>query len=160
CHQDENRYDLAVELYRAALQEGRSNVSQPAQVYYNLGLCLAALKKPQEAADSFKDCMRLAQGKEAQAVGIVDADLCLLNNSQPDAVIEALKKAVNGINSPGDWKNPLVELKRAQQVFENAIESFHVAKSYDNCLQTLEPYARLAEPRRALELRGLLCAEW
>jgi tetratricopeptide (TPR) repeat protein len=162
CHQDEKNpdYDQAVKLYRAALKEGRANVPNLAQVYYNLGLSLAQLKKNQEAADAWKECMNLAQGKEAQAVGIVYAELCLLNNAPPETVIEALKKAVNDVNSPADWKNPLVGLDRARQVFETALETFHQAKRYDSCLQTIEPYARLAETRRALELRGKLCAEW
>lgn len=168
CHQDEKppQYDLAVKRYLAALKDSRASVPQPAQVYYNLGLCYSGLSKPQEAAAAWKECVRLSQAEpqetnSMQAASIVLAELDLLPPNAPNqSTIEHLRRAVQRVGKPEDWKNPLLDLSRARQVYENAIALLRQTGHHELALKALEPYVRLAPSRRAVELRGQLSWEW
>jgi tetratricopeptide (TPR) repeat protein len=170
--QDEKQWAEASRLYTNALADSRAQVPHLAQVYYNLGLCYYKLDQPQEAADEWQKCVRLARGDEGPAAAMVLAGLRLLEAApdkalSPDkaveaglAALEALNKAVEGITSAERWHNPLLDLARARDVFERAIDTFKRLGRYDLALKVLTPYARIGDRRRLLVREGELAGEW
>src|SRR5207248_8127746 len=90
-HQDEEKWADAAGLYTKALANVKVPLPQPAQVYYNLGLCYRKLDQPKEAAEAWQKCAELARGEEGPAAAIVLADLRLLEPA-PEKAVEALAR--------------------------------------------------------------------
>ncbi len=158
-YQDEEKWSDAAGLYTKALANVQVQLPQPAQIYYNLGLCYRKINQPQEAAEAWQKCADLARGEEGPAAAIVLADLRLLEPA-PEKAVEALARAVDKVNGPQGWTNPLVDLARAREVFERAISSLRGGGRHDLACKALESYARLATPRRYLELKGEVHGDW
>jgi TolA-binding protein len=175
-YQDEKRWLEAARLYNTALAltvtDARVSIPKPGRVYYNLGLCYYNLDQPLEAADAWQKCVKLARGAEGPAAAIVLADLRLLE-SLPDkaasaekaqeaaqAALTALKRAVENVTTAEQWKNPLVCLKRAREVFDRAVTKFRETGRYKMALDVLEPYRRIGLRRQLLVLEGELASEW
>jgi tetratricopeptide (TPR) repeat protein len=160
CYQDEKQWGEAIALYRTALADRRVALPEPAQVYYNLGLCYRKQDMPQEAANAWRECVKLARGAEAQAAALVLADLHLLEPAAPERALEMLEKAVAKIRTPADWDNPLIDLRRALAVYQRAAAAFRDAGRHELAWQMLDSYARLAAPLEVLALRGEVAQEW
>jgi Tfp pilus assembly protein PilF len=162
CHQAEKQYNDAVTLYALALADQRASIPEPAQVYYNLGLCYKEKGQREEAEKAWRRCLELARGEEAQAAGVVLAGLRLLekDDDAPAEALATLTGAVAGVNRPQDWTNKLVDLGTAVAAFERAADVFRERGKYDLAMRLLEPYARLAPPFKVLLLRGDVAAEW
>jgi tetratricopeptide (TPR) repeat protein len=159
CYQEEKQWGDAARLYQTALSDHRVPLPNPAQVYYNLGLCYRNREQPEEAAKAWQKCWDLAKGVEGQAAALVLADLHLLNNL-PERALEMLTKAVTKIRTPADWNNPLIDLPRALAVYKRAAEVFREADRHELAMQLLESYAKLASPLEVLSLRGDVAMEW
>jgi tetratricopeptide (TPR) repeat protein len=160
--QDEKRWTEAATLYQNVLADTRTSIPEPAKVYYNLGVCYERLDQPQDAAQAWQKCFQLARGAEGAAAAIVFARLRLLDPAPDKAqeALEALNKAVEDVPSPKHWNNPLLDLKRAQGVYERAVSVFRQSHRYDLALKVLPPYGRIGVRRRLLELEGEVARDW
>src|SRR5262249_3530123 len=81
-------------------------------------------------------------------------------NPNPEKALEALPRAVQGVTTPSDWKNSLVDLSRAREYFEQAQQAYRKAGRFDLALRVVGLYQPLALPNRAAMLQGEVCAEW
>ncbi len=157
--QDEKRWGDATRLYNAVLADTRAPLADPAQIYYELGQCYRQLDQPQESTKALQECVRLSRGFEGAAAAIVLAEQRLAEQSLEPA-LELLTQAVARVKEPRDWKNPYVELKRAREAFESMLLAARRAGRYDLALKVLEPYGKIAIPRRVLVMRGEIASEW
>jgi tetratricopeptide (TPR) repeat protein len=159
CYQDEKRWGEAARLYQTTLTDSRAAVPEPARVYYNLGLCYRVMDQPKDAANAWQECVKLASGEEGPAAGLVLAELHLLENAHERA-LEALTTAVAKVRSPSDWHNPLMQKRKALEIFERASDAFRKAGRHELASKLIEPYSRLAPPLKVLILRGETASEW
>ncbi|MFO0875913.1 MAG: tetratricopeptide repeat protein [Gemmataceae bacterium] len=159
AYQDEKQWGEATRLYNAALADSRAPVSDPASIYFNLGLCYRNLEQPQEAAKAWQECVRLARGSEGVAAALVLAEL-RLNEQALEPALEVLTLVAARLGKPAESKATPQDLTRAREVFERALTIFRQASRHDLASKTLEAYTPLAPPRRALMLQGELASEW
>jgi tetratricopeptide (TPR) repeat protein len=158
-YQEEEKWGDAARLYETALADTRVSVEEPARAHYNLGLCYRRLEQPHEAKRAWMDCVRLARGEEGPAAAVALAQM-QLQDASPDKALESLTVALAQVRRPADWKNTLLDLARARQVFEKAVDVYRRANQFDLALKVTEVYDRLAVPPRSLVLRGEVAAEW
>lgn len=157
--EDEKQWGEAARLYNAALADGRAAAPEPGAVYYHLGLCYRNQEQPKEAARAWQECVNLAREPEAAAAALALADL-RLQEPALEAVVEPLTVAVQPVKEAKEWTNALIDLTHAREVYERAIAAFRQASRQDLAMKTLPAYARIADARRALLLRGEVAAEW
>src|SRR5262249_21676195 len=133
--------------------------AERARVQYDLGLCYRLLEQDQEAARAWEDCRDKAGGPEGPAAALGLAEL-RLREPALERALKDLVRAVRARRTPADWNNPLVDLLRAQTLFEQAAQAFRQAGRFDLALQLTGPYERLAWPGRAPVLRAEVAAAW
>jgi TolA-binding protein len=158
-HHEEKQWGEATRLYNAALADSRAPAGDPAPIYYNLGQCYRQLDQPQEGVKAWLECVRLSRGPEGPAAALKLAEQRLAEQALEPS-LEMLTQAVARVAAPEGWQNPLVDLKKARAVYEDAVAAYRKAARHDLALKALEPYAKLAEPRRLPALRGEVAAEW
>lgn len=157
-HQIEKRWSEAARVYQDALADARAPLGEPAEVWFHLGVCLREQEQPREAIRAWQECLRLARGPEGPAAALVLAEQRLLEPAFEPA-LEVLNLAVTKITNATEWKNPLIDLNRAREVFERAAAAFRQASRHDLAMKLLEPYARLAVPDRLVQMRAEIAAD-
>jgi tetratricopeptide (TPR) repeat protein len=159
-YQDEGKWKEAAELWRAILDDRRTTPPEPGKILYNLGVCYRGLEESAEAARVWEECLRRGKGDEAPASALALADLRLsYADKGPERALDLLGRGVERIQKPEDWKNSLVDLAHAREVFEHTAQAFREANRFDLAVQLTTLYTRLAVPGRALVLRAELCTE-
>jgi TolA-binding protein len=78
----------------------------------------------------------------------------------PQKAVDAFEKVVRRVRSPGDWKNPLVELAKVRERFEWACLMCRQPGKYDLAMRLAALYERLAPPGRAQYLSAQATEEW
>src|ERR1700722_7506275 len=104
-------------MYEKALADQSWPTPEPAQVYYNLGLCYREMDQPQDAKLRWERCVALARGEEGPAAAVVLANLQLLE-ADPAPALDTLGKAVEKVRTPADWTNKLIDVGKAVNAFE------------------------------------------
>jgi tetratricopeptide (TPR) repeat protein len=145
-------------LYKAALADGREALPGPGAVLYHLGLCYQRLEQPPEAAAAWEECLR-DKGPAARAAAVALAEL-RIQEGQPEAGVELLAGAVEGLKRPEDWANPLLDLTAAREAFERVAAALRGAGLLDLAVRLTRSYEKLAAPPRAQVLRGETSADW
>ncbi|MFO0844825.1 MAG: tetratricopeptide repeat protein [Gemmataceae bacterium] len=158
-YQEEKQWGEATRLYNAALADNRAPVGDPAPIHYHLGQCYCQLDQPQGAVKAWLECVRVSRGPEGTAAALKLVEQRLAEQALEPA-LEMLTQAAGRVTSPGEWQNPHVDLKKAQSIYEDTVSACRKAGRHDLALKALEPYAKLAEPRRLLALRGEVAAGW
>src|SRR5579885_382862 len=158
--QDEGQWDKAAELWREALADRNEPPARPAGILYLLGVCCQKLEQPEEAARLWSDCAaRPDAGDEGAAAALALAEL-RLHSKESAAALEAFERALRGVQSPADWRNPLVSLARARAVFEHGCLAYRMIGSYENSTRLARLYEKLSPPGKAQELLGQAAQEW
>lgn len=157
-YQEEKRYTDAVGLYVDVLAKHKAHVSDAGAIHYNLGLCYRQLDQPKEAAKALQECVALSRGAEGQAAAILLAEVRMAESALEPAC-ETLTTAVARINKPGEWQNPLLDVKRAIEVFEKGLTAFRQAGRQDLALKLLEAYPRLTPATRVVVLKAEVAGE-
>jgi tetratricopeptide (TPR) repeat protein len=162
-YQDESppKWKEAAELWRAILEDRRTTPPEPGKVLYNLGVCYRGLDEPDEAVRVWEECLRRGHGDESPAAALALADLRLAYADKgPERALELLGRGVERIQKPEEWKNSLVDLAHAREVFERTAQSLREGGRFDLAVQLTTVYPRLAAPGRAVALRAELCTDW
>jgi tetratricopeptide (TPR) repeat protein len=160
-YQDEGKWKEAAELWKAVLEDPRAPPPEPGRILYNLGVCHRGLDEPGEAAAKWEECLRKGRGDEAPAAALALAE-AHLHEGEPGAAkaLELFRQAVGRVRSPEEWTNSLVELPRAREVFERAIQDCRQAGRFQLAVQLSEIYDCLALPGRGPALRAELYVGW
>ena len=159
CFQKEDNYAEAVRFYELAIGDTRVPLPAPAQVHYDRGLCYQQLKQFKEAAAAWQECLKQVQGPEGRAAALALAELRLIEHAL-EQIPEMLSLAVAQVEPATGWKNPLVDLARATDLFERSIRTLRDASMSELAARALTCYARFAVPRRLLVLQAETKAEW
>jgi tetratricopeptide (TPR) repeat protein len=161
--QSEGDFSRAADEWRALLadtHEALPDRDRGPALYY-LGVCLARLGLPQEAVPQWEECLKLGQGDEAAAAALALAEAALLQGPAPEKALDALSRAVAGVAGPAEWKNPLVDLDKLRERFEQAVQEYRTREGhFELALRALDLYEKLAAPGRAALLRGEVNADW
>jgi tetratricopeptide (TPR) repeat protein len=72
-----------------------------------------------------------------------------LKGTEPETALDALERAVSGVQGPADWHNRLIDLPAAREAFDKAGATLQEAKRYDLVLRLAACYAKVAEPGKA-----------
>jgi tetratricopeptide (TPR) repeat protein len=156
--QEEHNWSEAARVYNLALNDTRLKLPQPALLYYHLGLCYRQLEQPAEAASAWQECIKLGDGPEAQVSAVHLADL--VDPSNAERSVEAVRKALASVKTVGDWTNPYLDLAGVRAGLEHISQGLRQAGRFDLALQTIDLYDRVAPAGRTLVMRGEACAEW
>jgi tetratricopeptide (TPR) repeat protein len=160
-YQEESMWSEAAKLYEVALADNnRVPLPHPARAYYSLGLCYRQLDQPDAARAKWEECLRITRGGvEVQPAAL---ELALLDSQglHPEKALEALQTAVGEIQEPEQWTNPVVDLTRARQVFEQVARNLIDSQRHDLVIPLTHLYVRIAPPGRAQTLRGEVSAAW
>jgi tetratricopeptide (TPR) repeat protein len=160
-YQDEGKWMEAAELWRAILDDRRTTPPEPGKILYNLGICYRGLGQVAEALRVWEECLRRGHGDEAPASALALADLRLsYADKGPERALDLLARGVDRVQKPEEWKNSLVDLAHAREVFEHTAQALRESSRWDLAVQMTTLYTRLAVPGRALALRADLCTEW
>jgi tetratricopeptide (TPR) repeat protein len=161
CYMDLNRWAEAGILWQKLLDENGPTWSLRGKVLYLRGRCYCKVDPPQlkEALAAWQECAEGHYPNHAVAADLARAEL-QVQERHLDQVLPALERALQGVNKPTEWTNPLVSLKRLDEQFETTLTVLSKEGAYDIALHVAEVYARVAPPGRAARLRGDLSAEW
>lgn len=158
-YQEEKVWGQALSQYEMVLAKHKALVPELGVVYYNLGLCYRQLEQPKEAAKEWQACVVHGKGPEAAAAAVGLAELHLAEAAL-EATLDDLNKAVAKVTKPTEWKNPLVDLRHARDVFEKAVAACRQATRQDLAVKLLDAYARIGLTPRVLWLRAEIAGEW
>ena len=158
-HQEEKQWADAVRLYVLVLNETSVPLPEPAVIHYNRGVCYRQLGQVIEAVKAWRMCLKEAFGPEVQAAALSLADLQITEPS-PEPAVEMLALAVSRVDSPTAWANPHIDLARARDICERAVQTLRGAAQYEMTAKAIEHYGRIGLPRRVTILRAETKAEW
>jgi tetratricopeptide (TPR) repeat protein len=162
-YQDEEKWKEASELWKAVLEDPRAQVPEPGRILYNLGVCHRGLDEPKEAAAVWEECLKRGRGDEAPAAALALAELRLREAADDkglEQTLQLLKRAVDRVQAPDDWKNTLLEAPRAREAFERMAAAYRQAGRFDLAVQLTSIYDRIALPARAAALRAEVQTDW
>ncbi|MFM7151145.1 MAG: tetratricopeptide repeat protein, partial [Gemmataceae bacterium] len=128
-------------------------------IYFNLGLCYRNLEQPQEAARAWQECLKPGGGPESQSASFYLGELRLHEQSYEQAV-RLLSESVASVGKPLVWKNPIVSLQNARDLFEKALKQLRQVARFDLAEKLVNAYASISAPRRILRLQGESNLEW
>ncbi|MFM7152152.1 MAG: tetratricopeptide repeat protein, partial [Gemmataceae bacterium] len=157
--QEEKQWGEAIRLYQAALADSRVPPADQSTIYFNLGLCYRNLEQPQEAARAWQECLKPGGGPESQAAAFYLGELRLHEQAYEQAV-HLLSESVANVGKPLVWKNPIVSLQNARDLFEKALKQLRQVARYDLADKLVNVYANISGPRRVLRLQGEINLEW
>lgn len=151
--QEEQRWEEAAALWKESVDDARLPMREPGWTLYFLGVCYRQLEQLEEAARVWEQCARRVDGgDEAVAAALGLAELRLLDEA-PDA-LAGFERAVQGVESPADWRNSLVDLEKARALFERGLAVYREAGDAERGMQLAKWYERLALPGAASFLRA------
>jgi tetratricopeptide (TPR) repeat protein len=168
-YQDEGKWAEAARLYEDAVADAKAPLPGSARprAFFDLGLCYRGMEQPAAAARNWAKCVEVGpNGPEAQAAALLLGEALLKWSGAPDPDKAAAKglrmlaQAVAGVRQPGDWSNPLADLARAREAFQNAHEALRQAGRFEQALLLLTSYERVAPPGQVVLLRGELAGSW
>jgi hypothetical protein len=126
------------------------------RIYYNIGLCCLYFEPPaheQDAVAAWQEA-QLYGGEEAQAAALKLAELRLYTGVNQVAALEHFKQALDKVVTAGEYKNTLVDARKARELLEDACRIFNEREDHDHFLQAAELYKKLAPPGAAEEKVG------
>jgi TolA-binding protein len=159
--QAENQWEKAAALWEKLLKDTRDPLADRGPALYHRGVCLARLGQAPEAKAAeaaWAECLKIGKGDEAVAAALALSEAWLRGDA-PEKALEPLARAVEGA-SAADWKNAFVNLDKACECFEQAVQKYREALKFDLALQCLDLYQHLAVPGRTARLRGDVNADW
>ncbi len=160
-YQDEGKWKEAAELWKAVLEDKRAAPPEVGRILYNLGVCHRGLDEPREAAGMWEECLRKGRGDEVSAAALALAELRLHDGDKgPDQAPELFQRAVENVRTPEEWKNSLVDLSRARETFERAVQACRQMGRFDLAVALTGIYDRLALSGRGPSLRAEVYGEW
>lgn len=155
-HQQQGQWAEAAALWEEALQQGAGLENRPttlsaARLNYFLGVCYQHLERPRDAERTWEQALPGAGDEEGSALALGLADLRLLGNN-PLSALESFERAVRAVKTPEDWRNPLINLDHARQLFERGCLIYRETGRYDQSIQLAHVYQKLALPGMAQNL--------
>jgi tetratricopeptide (TPR) repeat protein len=157
--QEQERWDEAIALWLAALNDKRDPPQDAGPILYNLGVCYDRTKQPAAAVPMWEECVRTAKGDEAGAAALALANLRLAD-PDPEKALEMFAAAVQKIQKPADWTNTLLDLPQARDLFEKAARAYRQAGKFGPALELASHYQRIAVPGKAAVMRAEASLDW
>ncbi len=151
--EEEGLWNRAIPLWKDLLKDADKVPGGKARVLYALGLCHANGDRPamDKAIAAWQEAMSLG-GDEGQAAGLRLGEVKLFGPTEDaKAGLEIWAKAVEKIRTPNDYRNKVLELSRARELFETACRHFLEAQDFERAQQVAELYKKLAPPGVAEE---------
>jgi tetratricopeptide (TPR) repeat protein len=136
--------------WEEALQDTLNDPAERARTLFNIGLCCARSGASRDALVSWQEAAR-SDGEIGQAAALLFGQLAI-HQGQTNAGCTALENALRGIAEPGNFRNPLVGLEEARQIYEEACQSLRQSGELERSRQLALAYAAIAPASRAQEL--------
>ncbi len=149
---DEGLWARAVPWWNELLAQPASVPGGRARILYNLGLCCFNQRPAREkdAAAAWQEVLILG-GEEAQAAALRLGELKLYSGDNQAAALPLFARALDKVCTPAEYKNTLVELRKARALLEDACRVFNELQDTERFLQAAELYKRLSPPGAAEE---------
>jgi tetratricopeptide (TPR) repeat protein len=158
--QDERRWSDAAALWNELLAQPKGEPGDPMRqrMLYDLGLCYRKQEMPLEAIRTWEQCLE-PDSPEARAAAVQVAEL-QIQQGRPARVKALYEQALRDVQRPEDWKNPLLDGAAVQAGCESGIQSLARSGKYENALDLIGAYQRLAPPVKAARLKADVTADW
>lgn len=132
------------------LQDTLNDPSERARTLFNIGLCCARTGAPRDAMVAWQEAAR-SDGEIGQAAALLFGQLAL-RQGETNAGCNALENALRGVAEPGNFRNRLVGLEEARQIYEEGCQSLRQSGEFERSRQLALGYAAIAPASRAQEL--------
>jgi tetratricopeptide (TPR) repeat protein len=149
-YEETQEWENAARNWKVARENEKLANAEKANVLYHLGWCDARAQL-KEAAGVFMEAIALG-GPDGQAAGLRLAELKL--ESDPAAAVAAMAAALQSVQGPGEYRNPLVPIEDVRQDIEKAVLIARDAGNWDLARAAIEIYARVAVAGKDDELAG------
>jgi tetratricopeptide (TPR) repeat protein len=153
---EEGLWGRAVPWWQELLAQPDVVPGGKARILYNLGLCCLNFEPPaheSQAVAAWQET-ELYGGEEAQAAALRLAELRLGSGNNQAAALEHLRKALEKVCTAHDYKNKLIDVRKARELLEEACRYFNDQEDHERFLQAAELYKKLAAPGAAEEKIG------
>jgi tetratricopeptide (TPR) repeat protein len=159
-YQDEQRWSDAAALWETLVAASKEQLGDPVRLrmLYDLGLCYRRQEQPLEAIRTWKQCLK-EEGPEARAAAVQVAEL-QIQQGRPAEAKALYEQALRDVQRLEDWKNPLLDGALVQKECERGIHQLAGAGKYENALELIGPYQRLAPPEKAARLKAEVTVKW
>jgi hypothetical protein len=149
-YEETQEWENAARNWKVARENDKLANAEKANVLYHLGWCDARAQL-KEAAGVLAEAVALG-GLEGQAAGLRLGELKL--ESDPAAAVAAMAAALQSLQGPGEYRNPLVPIEEVRQDIEKAVLIARDAGNWDLARAAVEVYARVAVAGKDDELAG------
>jgi hypothetical protein len=149
---EEGQWGRAIPWWQELLADPAIVPGGKARVYYNLGLCCLNFEQPtheKEAVAAWREAL-LYGGDDAQAAALRLGELRLYSSSNK-AALELFAKALDKVCAPADYKNTLIDMRKARELMEEACRIFNEQQDAESFEKAAELYKKLAAPGAADE---------
>jgi tetratricopeptide (TPR) repeat protein len=158
-YEDEQKWDWAANLWKAARVEAPALILDAAHIRYHIGLCYRQLDQPLNAAPAWEESLRDGSGDEPAAAAAGLAELHVQEGKDGKA-LERMELALRGVHKPDEWDNKLLDRGKLCELCERCCQTARQANKFELALKLAELYERVAPPGRALVMSGDLCTDW
>jgi hypothetical protein len=149
---EEGLWGRAIPWWQELLADATLVPGGKGRVYYNLGLCCLNFEQAtheKEAVAAWQEAL-LYGGDEAQAAALRLGELRLYSSTNKPA-LEFFAKALEKVCTPADYKNTLIEVRKARELLEEACRIFNEQQDAESFEKAAELYKKLAAPGAADE---------
>jgi tetratricopeptide (TPR) repeat protein len=159
-------WEKAIPHWKAVLRHPREAPGGRGQVLYYLGLCCHNLEQPKEAEAARYWARAQSEGGEngqAAALRLAELYLSTLGNGDllnPTGALEAFRRALAKVGTPGDYQNGLVPLAKARDLLEEGCRAYLRSRNFERGLQLADLYKKVSGPGRAEEIEGEIAEAW
>jgi tetratricopeptide (TPR) repeat protein len=149
---DEGLWGRAIPWLQELLADPTALPNHPGRAWYNLGLCNVNFEPPtheKQAVAAWNEAL-LYGGDEAQAAAMQLGELRLYSGNSKSA-LEMFNKALEKVCTPADYKNTLVESRKARELLEESCHIFNEQQDVESFELAAQLYKKLAPPGAADE---------
>jgi tetratricopeptide (TPR) repeat protein len=150
---DEGLWGRAIPWWQELLAQPEVVPGGRARILYNLGLCCLNHQPPsreKDATAAWQEVLILG-GEEAQAAALRLGEMKLFAGQNQAAALPLFSRALEKVCTPAEYKNSLVDLRKARALLEEACRVFNENQDSERFLQAAELYKKLAPPGAAEE---------
>ena len=158
CHEAEAQWRQAQKIWEGLLKDANAVPGGKSRILYSLGQCIYSMDPAelQAAFNYWNQVLAMGEGsEEAQASSLRMGEAQLAGDV--DAALRCWAKALNQVRKPADYRNTLISVEQARDMFEAAASKLMDAQNYQAAGKLAELYERLAQPPRAELYRAQVC---